>query len=88
MARTMMIENKINDSFLKEVVHIVVDIHNRFFLRPHENKIPYELWFGRKTIVKYFKIFGSKCYIRNTKSLDIGRSRDDIARENLSRICI
>jgi hypothetical protein len=34
-------------------------------LRPNHEKTPYELWFGRPTSVKYFRIFGSKCYIKN-----------------------
>lgn len=67
MARTMMIENKISDRFWKEAVHTTIHIQNRYLLRLHENKTPYELWFGRKAIVRHFKIFGSKCYIRNTK---------------------
>ena len=28
------------------------------------NKTPYEWWFGRTPLVKYFKVFGSKCYIK------------------------
>jgi hypothetical protein len=27
-------------------------------------KIPYELWKGRPTNVKHFRVFGSKCYIK------------------------
>jgi hypothetical protein len=34
-------------------------------LRPNHEKTPYELWFGRPTSVKHFRIFGSKCYIKN-----------------------
>jgi hypothetical protein len=34
-------------------------------LKPNHDKTPYELWFGRPTSVKYFRIFGSKCYIKN-----------------------
>ena len=30
----------------------------------NSDKIPYELWFGRPTLVKYFRIFGSRCYIK------------------------
>ncbi|KAJ8629367.1 hypothetical protein MRB53_022690 [Persea americana] len=37
---------------------------NRCMLRPHEEKTLYELWFGRKAIVKHLKVFGSKCYIK------------------------
>ena len=28
------------------------------------DKTPYELWFGRPGSVKYFRDFGSKCYIK------------------------
>ena len=33
-------------------------------LRRHEERTPYELWFGRKATVKHFRVFGSKCYIK------------------------
>ena len=31
--------------------------------RPSTKKTPYELWKGRKPDVKYFRIFGSTCFI-------------------------
>jgi hypothetical protein len=34
-------------------------------LRPNHDKTPYELWFGRPTSLKHFRVFGSKCYIKN-----------------------
>ena len=34
------------------------------------DKIPYELWFGHSPSVKYFRIFGRKCYIKRD---DIGK---------------
>ena len=30
----------------------------------NNNKTPYDLWYGRAPSVKYFKVFGSKCYIK------------------------
>jgi len=36
-------------------------------LRSHENKTPYELWFNKKESTRYFKVFGSKCYIKRMK---------------------
>ncbi|XXG85801.1 hypothetical protein AAC387_Pa11g0819 [Persea americana] len=33
-------------------------------LQRHEERTPYELWFGRKATVKHFRVFGSKCYIK------------------------
>ena len=39
---------------------------------------PYELWKGRSTIVKHFKVFGNKCYIkRNDENLGKNDSRAD-----------
>jgi hypothetical protein len=45
-------------------VHTTVHIQNRVMLRNNTNKTPYELWKGRPTNVKNFKVFGSKCYIK------------------------
>ena len=42
------------------VVHII----NKTLLRPNSDKNPYELWFGRPSSI-HFKLFGSKCYIKN-----------------------
>jgi hypothetical protein len=33
-------------------------------LRNNINKTPYELWKGRPTNVKHFRVFGRKCYIK------------------------
>lgn len=44
-------------------------------LRPHESKNPYELWFGKKGTMRYFKVFGSKCYIKRIEK-NIGKFED------------
>ena len=36
---------------------------NRVYFRPGTKKTPYELWMGRKPNVKYFRTFGSTCFI-------------------------
>ena len=64
MARTMLTESKMADKYWKEAIHTAVYIQNRCLIRPHEDKTPYELWFGRKATVKHFRVFGSKCYIK------------------------
>jgi hypothetical protein len=33
-------------------------------LRNNIDKIPYELWKGKPTNVKHFRVLGSKCYIK------------------------
>lgn len=38
-------------------------IHNRVTLRTGTSATLNELWKGMKPIVKYFHVFGSKCYI-------------------------
>src|ERR1700722_19572337 len=65
MARSMMKEKDISQSFWVEAIHTAVHILNKAHLRPHSDKTPYELWFGRPASIKHFKFFGSKCYIKN-----------------------
>ena len=36
---------------------------NSVYFKPVTKKTPYELWKGRKSNVKYFRIFGSTCFI-------------------------
>jgi transposase InsO family protein len=60
MAKTMLNEAKLPNTFWREVVNTIVYILNRAKIRVKNNKTPYELWKGIPTIVKYFKVFGSK----------------------------
>ena len=46
-----------------EVVNTACHTVNRVYFRPDTKKTPYELWKGRKPNVKYFRIFGSICFI-------------------------
>jgi transposase InsO family protein len=62
--RTMLNEAKLSDGYWREVVSTTIYILNRGQLRVNSDKTPYELWFGRAPLVKYFKVFGSKCYIK------------------------
>jgi hypothetical protein len=64
-ARTMLNEAKLTDKFWRDAIYTTIHILNRAQLRPNHDKTPYELWFGRPTSVKHFRIFGSKCYIKN-----------------------
>ena len=41
------------------------------------NKTPHELWFGHSPIVKYFRIFGSKCYIKRDDDIGNFDARSD-----------
>ena len=59
-----------------EVVNTPCHMVNKVYFRPGTKKTPYELWKGRKPNVKYFKIFGSTCFI-----LKIGRMRESLIPE-------
>jgi len=46
-----------------EAMNTICHIHNRVTLRTSTTTTLHELWKGRKPIVKYFHVFGSKCHI-------------------------
>jgi hypothetical protein len=60
----MLNEAKLSDGYWREVVITTIYILNRGQLRVNSDKKLYEIWFGRDPSVKYFKFFGSKCYIK------------------------
>jgi transposase InsO family protein len=64
MARTMIMDSKLTDIFWTWAVHTAVHIQNKVMLINNTDKTPYELWKGRPTNVKHFRVFGSKCYIK------------------------
>ena len=59
----MLSESKFPNGYWREAVYTTVYIQNIVHLRMNSDKTPYELWFGRPGSVKYFRVFGSKCYI-------------------------
>ena len=63
----MLNEAKPSDSFWREVVYTTIYTVNRGKLRLNKDKTPYELWYGRPSSVKYFKVFGSNYYIKRNK---------------------
>jgi hypothetical protein len=78
MARTMLNESKLSNILWPQAIHTTVHILNRILLRNNHFKTPYQLWKGRPTSVKHFRIFGSKCYIKRVdKHLGKLESRTD-----------
>ncbi|GAA0172098.1 hypothetical protein LIER_25993 [Lithospermum erythrorhizon] len=67
MGRTMLNDNNLPKYFWGHVVDTACHVLNRVFLRPLVNKTPYEMWNGNTPNISYFKVFGCKCYILNTK---------------------
>lgn len=64
MARTMLNEASLLDTYCKEVVHIDAYTLNRVQLRINSRMTPYELWYDQKPSVKYFKVFGSMFFFQ------------------------
>ncbi|GJT34358.1 retrovirus-related pol polyprotein from transposon TNT 1-94 [Tanacetum coccineum] len=67
MSRTMLNEQSIPQKFWYNVVNTSTYILNRILIRPFLGKTPYELFKGKNPSLEHFKVFGSKCFILNTK---------------------
>ncbi|GJS04972.1 retrovirus-related pol polyprotein from transposon TNT 1-94 [Tanacetum coccineum] len=67
MSRTLLNEQSIPQKFWCNAVDTSTYILNRILIRPFLEKTPYELFKGRKPNLEYFKVFGCKCFILNTK---------------------
>ena len=66
-ARTMLTDSNLPQNFWAEAVATTCYILNRTLIRPLTDKTSYELLYSKKPKVSYFRIFGSKCFILNTK---------------------
>ncbi|CAJ2645128.1 unnamed protein product [Trifolium pratense] len=62
-ARVMLHAKNVPYKFWAEAMNTTCYIHNRVTLRKGTATTLYELWKNRKPTVKYFHVFGSKCYI-------------------------
>ncbi|GJZ93354.1 retrovirus-related pol polyprotein from transposon TNT 1-94 [Tanacetum coccineum] len=67
MSRTMLNEQSLPQKFWCNAVDTSTYILNRIIIRAILGKTPYELLRGREPTLDYFKVFGSKCFILNTK---------------------
>ena len=63
MARAMLHNKEVARNLWVETVNTACHMINKVYFRPSTKKTPYELWKGRKPNVKYFRIFGSICFI-------------------------
>ena len=62
-ARTMMAEFKSPYNFWAEAINTACHASNRLYIRKGLNKTPYEILTGNKPNLKYFRVFGCKCFI-------------------------
>src|SRR3954463_10002956 len=68
MARTMLDEYKSPYKLWAEAINTACHVSNRLYLHKLKNKTLYELLTGKKPNVKYFRVFGCKCFILNKKT--------------------
>lgn len=64
MARTMLSDSKLSNTFWVRAVEATIHILNKGMLRSNSDKTPYELWKERLANGKHYKVFGSKFYIK------------------------
>ncbi|GJV24652.1 retrovirus-related pol polyprotein from transposon TNT 1-94 [Tanacetum coccineum] len=67
MSRTMLNEQSLPQKFWCNAVDTSTYILNRILIRTILGKTPYEILRGRKPTLDYFRVFGSKYFILNTK---------------------
>ncbi|GJT66765.1 retrovirus-related pol polyprotein from transposon TNT 1-94 [Tanacetum coccineum] len=67
MSRTMLNEQSLPQKFWCNAIDTSTYILNRILIRAVLEKTPYELLSVRKPTLNYFRVFGSKCFILNTK---------------------
>jgi transposase InsO family protein len=63
MARLMLSEYNISDTFWAEAINTACHASNRLYYHRLLKKTAYELLIGRKPNISYFQVFGCKCYI-------------------------
>ena len=63
MARAMLYNKNVAKNLWGEAVNTTCHMVNKVYFRLCTKKTPYELWKGRKPNAKYFRIFGSTCFI-------------------------
>ncbi|GJY24359.1 retrovirus-related pol polyprotein from transposon TNT 1-94 [Tanacetum coccineum] len=67
MSRVMLDEQSIPQKFWCHALDTATYIFNRVYIRKFINKTPYEILRNKKPSLVYFKVFGCKVFIRNTK---------------------
>jgi hypothetical protein len=64
MEKNMLKDSNLGDIFWEEIVHTTVHILSRGMLRSNSDKTPYNIWKGRLTNLKNFRVFGRNFYIK------------------------
>ena len=82
MARVMLNKKSMAKSLWGEAVKTACHTLKRVHFKSDTKKTPYELWRGKKLVVKYLRIFGSDCYIlldhENLEKFDAKCNKGDL----------
>src|SRR3954462_13146567 len=71
----MMAEFKSPYNFWAEAINTSCHAANYLYLRKILNKTPYEIITGKKPNIKYFRVFGCKCFILKKVLVCLNSSR-------------
>nr|GEZ27631.1 hypothetical protein [Tanacetum cinerariifolium] len=74
-ARTMLTFANLPLFLWAEAITIACFIHNRLIIHKHFDKTPYELMNKRKSNIKFFRVFGCRCYLLNDYE-DVGKLKE------------
>ncbi|XP_073129102.1 uncharacterized protein [Henckelia pumila] len=55
----------ISQKFCAEAVNTACYTQNRSMINKKVGKTPYEIWYGKVSVISYFKVFCCKCFIHN-----------------------
>ena len=64
-AKSMLADSGMNERYWAEAVSTACYTQNRCMINKQLNKMPYEIWEGRKPNISHFHIFGCKCFVHN-----------------------
>ena len=62
-ARRLMMEKNFCLKYWREAISTTIYTLNHVQVKKGTHSTPFELWYGYSPNVKYFKVFGRKCYI-------------------------
>ena len=78
MARVMLNNKSMPKSFWGEAINTACHTLNKVYFHLATKKTQYELWRGKKSVVKYFRVFCSDCYIlRDQENLEKFDAKSD-----------
>lgn len=63
MVTSMLTSKYLIKRFWAEPISTTCYVSNHVYRRPRTNRTSYELWSRKKPTIKYFRVFGSTCYV-------------------------